>query len=341
METTKAANKLYQLEALADVIHQAERIVLFTHVSPDGDTIGSAQGLKFILERLQKPVHIVLDGMAPPNLFFLPGIDCILPPRGLAKAMDITKEGTLAIAVDVAVADRLGEEGEPLFFSAPMRGQIDHHGTNPGYAMINVVDAEAPATAILISRLAKVLGVPLGQEDAICLYTGLSTDTGNFVYQSTNPEAFRMMAELMEAGLPLAKYARLLFRRKERAFVALLGKCLPTLAFLCNDEIAGMQISCADMNTVGANNEHTDGVVDYAIDVAGVKMAYFAREVEEGGIKFSLRALAPHRVDQVAAQFGGGGHSLAAGCTLQMPLSEAVEAVQAALVKALEGSRKT
>ena len=333
----RKSNELYQMKELLSAIQKADSILLFSHVSPDGDTIGSALAVKMMLERVEKKVTMVLDGVAPPNLFFLPGLDCIRTPGDAAAQVDAMTGNLLALAVDVSASNRLGA-AEALFHSVPLTAQIDHHGTNPGYARINLVDDGVPATAILVSRLYSELGLPIRQEEAVCLYTGLSTDTGNFIYEGTNAEAFTLMARLMEAGLPLAKYGRMLFRRKERAFVSLLGKALPTMAFLCEGEVAGMQVSQADMEEAGATSEHTEGVVDYAIDTSGVRLAYFAREMEDGGIKFSLRALSPYRVDQVAELFGGGGHPLASGCTVHAPLQEAVEQVRSALVKAWEGS---
>ncbi len=331
------ATDRYQMKELLSAIENADSILLFSHISPDGDTIGSALALKMLLEQLKKRVILVLDGIVPMNLFFLPDIYSIRKPGDVTGQVDASAPGTLAIAVDVSCADRMGE-AEALFRSAPLTAQIDHHETNPAYAMINLIDGGAPSTSVLVSRVQQELGLPLQQEEAICLYTALSTDTGNFVYENTNAEAFLLMSRLMEAGLPLAHCSRVLFRRKEKGFVRLLGKALPTLTFLCNGEIAGMQLSYADMCSAEATGEHTDGVVDYAIDTSGVKIAYFARETEDGAIKFSLRALSPYRVDSVAAQFGGGGHHLAAGCTLRMPLEDAVKKMQEVLLRAREGS---
>jgi phosphoesterase RecJ-like protein len=325
------------MKELLSAIQKADSILLFSHVFPDGDTVGSALALKMILERMQKRVIMVLDGVAPPNLFFLPDLYCFRTSRDVAAQVNAKAEGTLAIAVDVAASNRLGA-AEALFHSVAVTAQIDHHGTNPGFAQINLVDEQAPASAILVSRVQRELGLDIEPGEAVCLYTGLSTDTGNFVFENTNAEAFLLMSRLMEAGLPLAKYSRLLFKRKERAFIRLLGKALPTLTFLCHGEIAGMQVSLQDMRAAQATGEHTEGLVDYAIDASGVKIAYFARETEEGEVKVSLRALSPYRVDRVAALFGGGGHPLAAGCTLSTPLDEAVEKLREALVKAREGS---
>ncbi len=339
MQENRKNNDLSQLEEMLSAVKRADSILLFSHISPDGDTIGSALALKMMLEALGKKVIYVLDGIVPPSLFFLPDIYAIRSPQDPTLEIEASKPGTLAIAVDVSCSDRMGA-CEALFNKAPLTAQVDHHETNPGYAHVNLIDGQAPATAILVNRLREAAQVPLAPEMAVCLYTALATDTGNFVYDSTNSEAFLLMSRLMEAGLPLARYSRLLFRRKEREFVQLLGKTLHSLTLLGNGQVAGLTLTLKDLEAVHATSEHTDGIVDYAIDIAGVQMAYFAKETEDGAIKFSLRALAPHRVDEAAAVFGGGGHQLAAGCTLRMPLDEAVALVQQALQSALEGSPK-
>ena len=325
----------YQMGGLLSAIQNAGSILLFPHISPDGDTIGSTLALKMLLMRLKKNVTILLDDTPPENLSFLPDIYCI---RHFSEASGVIvpDENTLAIAVDAGGDDRLGK-ALPYFQQIRTTAQIDHHPTNPGYAQINLIDADAPATAVLISRLFEAFGLPLQREEAICLYTGLSTDTGNFVYKNTNAEAFGLMAKLMEAGLPIATYARILFRCKDKAHIALLGKALPTMRYFCGGEIAGMHIAYRQILEVGATSEHADGVVDYAIDANGVKMAYIARETEDGLVKFSLRALTPYRVDQVAEQMGGGGHQLAAGCTVPGPLEEAVSKLESALQEAYFG----
>jgi bifunctional oligoribonuclease and PAP phosphatase NrnA len=332
------ADDRYRMSELLSAIHGADSILLFPHVSPDGDTTGSTLALRMLLNRLKKPVTILLDDTPPKNLTFLPDIYCIRRYDEAAAALTPT-DSTLAIAVDVSSDERLGA-ALALFRRVKTTAQIDHHPTNPGFAAINVIDGVAPATAVLVNRLFAAFGLPLRREEAICLYTGLSTDTGNFVYQNTDAEAFRMMEKLMEAELPIAHYARLLFRCKEREHVALLGKALPTMRYLCGGEIAGMRLNKEDFLAAGATAEHAEGVVDYAIDVSGVKIAYFARETESGAIKCSLRALTPYRVDAVAEGFGGGGHQLAAGCTLDGPMAAAVRKLEKALTQAYRGGVK-
>ena len=328
MKMTTILNDRYQQDEVLSAVLAAGSVLLFGHVSPDGDTLGSVLALKLRLERMGKKVQAMVDGFVPSYLAFLPGAETILNAECTAEPFD------LAIAVDVASADRMGR-CEAIYASAQKTAVIDHHGTNPGYGQINLIDEHAPATAILIYRLFEQMDMPMTQEEAICLYTALSTDTGNFIYDSTNAESFAMMSGLMAAGLPLAEYSRRLFRQKEEAHVRLLGEVLPGLRVIADGRIAGLKLSLKQMEHAHANGGHCEGIVSYAIDLEGVGMAYFAREMDGGRVKISLRALAPYAVDQVAARFGGGGHRLAAGVTLHTSLDEAVEMIEEALCEAM------
>ena len=319
------------MNSLLSAVQAADSILLFSHVSPDGDTLGSALALKMLLQRQKKQVALVLDGVVPEHLFFLPDLYAFRSPEAVWEETE--GKSFLAIAVDVASLERLGC-GKALFEKAAVTAQIDHHHSNPGYAEINLIDGDAPATAVIIDRVRDAMGLPLEREETVCLYTALATDTGNFVYESINSEAFLLMSRLMEAGLPLAKYSQLLFRRKERDFLVSLGKALPTLTYFCKGQVAGMQLRRDKLKD--GESANTEGIVNYAIDAAGVKLAYFLYETEAGDIKCNLRALSPFRVDEVAALFGGGGHYLAAGCTLEGSLEDAVKKVQEALQKAWE-----
>lgn len=325
-----SVNPLYQPQKVLSALNGAGSALLFCHLSPDGDTLGSALTLRLRLERMGKQAHVLLDGVIPPSIAFLPGADAVLGPEDPIPAADI------AIAVDVASADRMGRY-EPIFRSFPRTLQLDHHGTNNGYAEGNLIDPQAPATAVVLFRLLCQMNLPLSQEEAVCLYTALSTDTGNFIYDSTNAESFRMMASLMEAGLPLARYARRLFRQKTVPFVRLLAQALPSLRISADGRMAGLCLTLAQMTRAGALPGHTDGLVDYAIDLEGVSVAYFARELDDERVKVSLRSQEPYHVDGVAASLGGGGHKLAAGVTLSLPLNEAAALMERRLTEVLGG----
>ncbi len=328
MKMTTIRNDRYQQDDMLSAILSAGSVLLFGHVNPDGDTLGSVLAMKLRLERMGKRVQVMVDGFVPSRLSFLPGADTLLNAEASPEPFD------LALAVDVASMDRLGK-CEDLFASAEKAAVIDHHGTNAGYAQVNMIDGDAPAAAILVYRLFEQMDMPLTKEEAICLYAALSTDTGNFIYDSTDAESFTMMGKLMEAGLPLPEYSRRLFRQKEVPFVRLLAEVLPGLRIIADGKVAGLRLTLEQMQHAGANGGHTDGIVDYAIDLEGVGMAYFAREIDGGKVKVSLRALEPYAVDKIAAQFGGGGHKLAAGLTLSMPMEEAVRTIESVLEDAL------
>ncbi len=328
MKTTTISFDRYQQDEMLSALLSAGSVLLFGHVNPDGDTLGSVLALKTRLERMGKRTAAVVDGIVPSRIAYLPGADTVINTPSELGQFD------LALAVDVASSDRLGM-WESTFAAAARTAVIDHHGTNPGYAQINMIDGDAPAAAILVDRLLERMDLPLNQEEAICLYTALSTDTGNFIYDSTNAESFALMGRLMEAGLPLPEYSRRLFRQKEVPFVRLLAEVLPSLRITAGGKVAGLQLTLEQMERAGANAGHTDGVVDYAIDLEGVGMAYFAREIGGGKVKVSLRALAPYAVDQIAKAYQGGGHKLAAGLTLAMSMDEAVRTIETALEAAL------
>ena len=273
-------------------------------------------------------MQVIVGDSPPARMSFMPGFEQIVE----SKAVKIP-EGTLAISVDVSTIERLGK-ARALFEQAAVTAQLDHHETNPGFADINIIESKAPSTTSVLVALFRALHLPLQKDEAANLYIGLSTDTGNFQFENTDANSFRIMAELMEAGLNIAYYSRLLFLRMEKEHIALLGKALPTFRYKAGGKVAGMIIQRATLQAIDPTGEHCEGIVNYAINTRGVRLAYLVREAAQGTVKCSLRALAPYRVDAVVKHFGGGGHRLAAGCTLHMPIAQAREEIEAALIAA-------
>ncbi len=317
-----------EIERLFSTIRAAKTVCIFPHIDPDGDTLGSALALRSLILRMGKPANVILEGQPPERLNFMPGFEAI---HTILSADSC--ENTLAVAVDVSSIERLGR-AEAFFKKAALTAQIDHHETNPGFAQINIIEGDAPSSASIVFSLFKALELPLSETEATNLYIGLSTDTGNFQFKNTDANSFRIMAELMEAGLNIGHYSRLLFLRKDREHIALLGRALPTFRYAAGGKVAGMYLDYDTMQEIDPVGEYCEGIVNYAINTKGVRLAYLVREAEKGSIKCSLRALPPYRVDEVALRYGGGGHLLAAGCTLHMPLREAADTLEAALTRA-------
>lgn len=317
------------LDGVISAIRAAKRIALVCHISPDGDTVGSALALRLGLLEMDKQVSLFCQDKIPDVLRFLPGAEGFRMPEAVEDTYD------LLLCVDVSDEKRMGR-CSVLLAKADKTAQVDHHGTNTNYCQENAVDGGAPANCLIIYELLQRLGCTITADVALCLAVGLSTDTGHLVYNSTTPEAYRVMGELVEAGAPIAEAYRRLYRERPPRQVALLAKALESLTFHDEGRITSIRLTQKDFADCGALPEDAEIIVNYGLDVLGVRMCVFAREQSDGSVKLSLRAVAPYKVSNVAQHFGGGGHAQAAGATVQFPLQEAIEHVVARMKEELE-----
>lgn len=317
-------------ELIACLIRNAETVAICSHVNPDGDTLGSAAAMRLALTRLGKKASLFCDGKVPDQLSFLPGIAEMRVPAGEEGPFD------LMLCVDISDPRRLGSCAALAARSAHT-ALIDHHPTNPLFMEENWVDGKAPANCLLIRDLLNTLGVGLDPDLAVCLYTGISTDTGNFAFAATNAACFDVMSELMAYDLPLARLNRILFRERAMPQVKLLGRALGSLKYYENGQIAVMTLTEEDFRDCGALSEHADTLVNFGLDTVGTRMAVLARSNENGSVKFSLRAKEPDSVSDVAQLFGGGGHPQAAGITMDGTMEETLSRVVNALIRKLNG----
>lgn len=314
---------------MLSALKNADNFMLCTHVNPDGDAIGSLLAAGRLLERMGKRCTMVSMHGVPDKMRYLAGAERVLTPD---QAADMVFDA--ALAVDVADERRMGD-ALVLYRKAPVTLQIDHHPTNPGYADHNVIDGSAAATGEMIVALYEALGVPLDKEAADMLYCAINTDTGNFCFNSVRPYTFECMEKLMAAGLDLAENARRLFMTKSCAHAAALGKALSTLTYFAGGRATYMYLSKEDKLACNAKDEDLHGIVNYGLYLDGVEMTFMADEVD-GGWKYSLRALPGGDVSDIAMMLGGGGHKLAAGCTVNAPLEETACTIMAAMEKKLE-----
>ena len=318
---------------IARAIESAQSVCVCSHISPDGDTIGSALSMRLALLALGKRVGVFCQDKVPDNLLFLPGAEEIRKPAENTESYD------LFLSVDASDPARLGDCWQLRSLCAHS-AQIDHHGTNPDFAEVNSVDGDAAATCVMIRQQLDRMGVALTPEIAQCLYAGISTDTGNFAFDCTDAEAFRAMADLMEVGLPLARMNMILFRERSEPQLRLLGRAIESLKYMGDGQLAIMTLTRQDFADCHALSEHADTIVNYALETVGTKMALLGRESDDGMLKFSLRAREPLSVDDVAARLGGGGHARAAGISMEGELQLATRQVAQEMLKKLQ-KRKT
>ncbi|MBQ5488767.1 MAG: DHH family phosphoesterase, partial [Clostridia bacterium] len=187
------AGKAADLDSIISFIKEGERFTLLSHLSPDGDTLGSALALMHLLKRLGKTCEVICPNPVPKIYAFLPGSEAVLLPED-AGGYD------RVISVDCADTPRFGRAIR-FFTGAQATAAIDHHVTNPRFAGINLVEPEASATAEVIFELYNRMDMPIDSTVAVCLYTGIVTDTGNLSYSNTTPSALRIIADFVEQGL--------------------------------------------------------------------------------------------------------------------------------------------
>lgn len=318
MKNTTARHS--EFAAIIQLINQAETVLLCTHKAPDGDALGSMLALNSCLERLGKKTTMVCHDKTPSYLKFLPDQNKILLPQQLEG-----KRFDLSLSIDASDLERLGDSSIP-FKEADISIQMDHHKTNDSFAHHNLVLDDLPASGSIVFRFFEAAGMSITKDEAICIYTAISTDTGNLCFGSIDVETFEQLAELMRVGLPLVQTARQLHLMREKEQVLMLGRALCSLKFHLDGRLTSMALSKEDYDNCGATIEHTDKIVNYGLYLPGVQMCYLAHETDDG-IKISLRSIEPFVVSGIASLFGGGGHTQAAGCTINAPLDEAMARV--------------
>lgn len=317
---------------LVDELRKAPEVALFSHVSPDGDCIGSMLAIGLALEKLGKRVKFYNPDPVPKNLAFLSGASRIKPWREgifLPQAL---------LFVDCADLQRANVEDRQIPVQATCLN-LDHHISNQKFGHVNVVDPEAAATGELAYDLVRGLGVRLDQEMAENLYTAILTDTGSFQYGNTTARTHQVAAELLAEGIEFIRIHHQIFDQKPLAQVRLLERALSSLELFADGKLGIMVLSIADFAASGAEDALSEGLINHVRTIEGVEAAVLLREVEAGKVKAGLRSNLWLDVNAIASQFGGGGHKRAAGCTIQASLADAKSLILAAIEEALQIGR--
>jgi len=301
-----------ELARAAAMIAGASSVSLACHVDPDGDALGSLLGLHHLC--LAHGLASVASWPEPflvaPHYAFLPGLD------GCTKPADFPSDPEVMITFDCGSLGRLHELGAAAR-SAAARGRLivlDHHRTNEGYGSVNVIDPSAAATAVVVRQLAARLGWPLNRDAAVCLYTGLVTDTGRFQYEGTCPEVFSLAAELSSFGLPIARMSRQLFEEHRFEYLQLISTCLGRAELDRDLGFIATWVTAADLVSHDVGIEETEGLIDLVRRAREADVACVLKETD-AGLRVSLRSVGDIDVGTIAAGFGGGGHAFAAGFT--------------------------
>lgn len=310
-------------------IREGSSFVVAAHAAPDGDALGSTAAMGFLLAALGKSFVLVNDSPVPFQFHWLP------LPGPLTTAPNGAPYD-VALVLDCGDAHRLGAL-EPLLDRTRMI-VIDHHLGNPGFGAVNWCDPTRCATGEMVALLAKDLGVPLSGPMAEALYVALATDTGFFSYGSTTAGCLDTVADLVRGGLDVGATGARIKNQWSLARVRLTAEVLLGLTLRQDGQVGCIGISQAMFRRTGTGPEDCEGLVNGALRVHGVRVAILARELPEGGVKFSLRSVGEVNIQKVAASFGGGGHKNAAGGKLAMALEPALATLTTAVGQALESA---
>jgi phosphoesterase RecJ-like protein len=319
------------------LIEPAQRIALLAHEHPDGDCIGSALGLAHILRRLGKHCIPVCADPAPKTLAFLPGIDTLQNTLG-------DEQFDLVIALDAGELGRFGPlyERHRAFLDRATIINIDHHVSSRGCGQVNIIDPIAAATAELLVLFQQQAHLPLDRDAALCLLTGIITDTSSFQFTSTTPRTMEVGALLLRAGAVAATIVEPIYRTRPLAQARFQAAVIANAQTACDGRIIWSYATDETLAATGAIPEMDDNFAGMLRDIEGVQIAAFFKNYEEPTMtRLSLRCAAPYDAAAICVRFGGGGHARAAGAGIHLPMQEAIPLVLAALEREVQEQQAT
>lgn len=293
-------------------IKESNRIIITSHVNPDGDAIGSGLGLLLALQKTfsDKNIRFILQDSYPQTVKFLKKTKFI---EKYDEKEDYDYD--LLIFVDSASLARTGTTAK--LAKKVFVINIDHHISNPSYGDINYVDPIS-STSEIIYNFMSYNQIPLDHDIGECLYTGLVNDTGNFKHSNCTKQTFSMAGDLIECGVNNSKIVREFMENKSYAAIKLIGESLYKMEFFKDEKLAYFYLTHEEMAKYGGKKEDTESIVERLIDYNEAEVSLFLREEENGVKKGSLRSKRVADVNEIAMTFDGGGHKMAAGFTSEL-----------------------
>src|SRR4030095_10481921 len=297
------------IDRILEAIRESQTFCVVGHIRPDGDCVGSQLGLTLALRNEGKQVTCWNEDKIPQKYEFL-------DPDHIIQRPQQGHRFDCVIATDAASFERLGTVGRCVA-DRKIIINIDHHQSNTRCADINWVSAREPSTGELIFRLLKVAKWPITRPIADCLFTAVSTDTVSFQYPNTRPGTYHVAGELVRRGANLAKICDEVYQSYPLSRARLLRHIYSHFRLTHRDQIAYFWLKKADYARSGADSSDSEGLIDHIRAIAPVVIACVFEEIEPELTRISLRSKSEKvEVNDIAAQFGGGGHAAAAGARI-------------------------
>jgi len=316
------------IDKILEGIRESRTFCIVGHIRPDGDCVGSQIGLTLALRNEGKKVVCWNEDRVPQKLNFL-------DPDHVFQQPKAGSEFDCVIATDAASFERLGTVA-PCINNRKLFINIDHHESNTRYADLNWVSAREASTGELIYKLLRVANWPITKPIADCLFTAVSTDTGSFQYATTQPGTYTIAGDLVRRGAYLAKITDEVYQSYPLSRVRLLRHVYSQFKLTHDNKIAYFWLRKRDFARTGADSSDSEGLIDHIRAIEPVVVACVFEEIEPELTRISLRSKKPEiNVNEIAAQFGGGGHPAAAGARIPGKPMAVQRRVVAAIKKAV------
>jgi len=310
-----------------EILQRHSRFIITTHSNPDLDALGSELALDEYLRAIGKQVCILnSDPVARPHRF--------VDPRRRIRVYQPRRHDRLIEQAEVLVVldasggwNRLGRIGDTLSRMRPYSVRVDHHPDPQHFTDVEVVDDNAAATAELIFELVRAAGGKITRSMARALYVAILTDTGSFRYPKTSPRTHRITAELIELGADPAELAKLAYNQYSLDLLRLQGHMLDIMQSAAEGRLVWSALDQDTLRAYGVQESELDNFASFGMQVAGVLVSVLCVETPDGRVKVSLRSDASLPVNDLAAEWGGGGHASAAGATVFGELRQVTDMV--------------
>ena len=299
-------------------LDEAQSILLVTHLSPDGDAIGSLLGLANALRERGRPVQAAVDGGVPGFLRFLPGSETV--------GAELTSgEWDVMVSLDSSDEPRSGLAGEYGRAHSKLVINVDHHPTNTRFGDVHVIMPEAVSTTEIVYRWLEQMGHPISREIAVPLLTGLLTDTNGLRTSNVRSTTLGIAQRLMDAGASLTEITQRTLSSTPFRTIRLWGRVLPRVELA--DGIIQATIYQQDYRDIKATEQTAGGIVEFLLKANEAMVSVVFRELEDGQVEVGFRSKPGYDVSRIAVQIGGGGHRQASGATIPGPVEAARERV--------------
>jgi phosphoesterase RecJ-like protein len=311
-------------ERLSRLLHEGERFALLTHVNADGDGLGSQMALYGFLRARGKQARMINHDPVPANYRFLQlaaQIEVHAPGAGTGRFIE---EADAVFVLDNGSVERLGSLAEPFRASPGQKVCIDHHETRDDCWDLELIDPGASASGEIVHEIIDVLGGEIDAGMAEAIYVSIVTDTGHFRFSKTRPLTHRIAARMLEKGVRPDGIYDSIYENHAEGFVRLMGEALRAMTLDAGGALAWVAMDREMLDRLEVGDTDTGPIVNLMLSVAGVRAAFLFKELEDGGVKVSLRSKGAVDVHALARRHGGGGHRNASGIQLDGPLEGAV-----------------